>query len=171
MFHQNGAPSDEYPFQIGHASPKSFNICSPNDFVLPDPLNKLRAGQEVYLRKITRGETFHSIALEILNLPISWWMAQPGFETLLSALKLKPIRPIPVPNGDGIDKIFDVDQRRAIAAALDDKRPFMVIHGPRASGKAHVAAEIINQVNYLFIIEISKYLYLQLQSKYAFFEK
>ena len=56
-----------------------------------------------------------------------------------------------IPNGDRIDKFFDVDQRKAIAAALDDSRAFMVIHGPRGSGKTLVAAEIINHVNYFVV--------------------
>ena len=122
----------------------------PNYLVLPGTLNKLRAGQEVELREITRGERRYSRALEILNRPISWWMAQPGFETLLTALKLKPIRQMPIQNGGQIDKFFNIDQRRAIAAALDDKLPFMVIHGPRGSGKTLAAAEIINHVNFLY---------------------
>ena len=151
IVNQNGAPSDEYPFQITHVSVnfQRLCICSPNDFDLPDSLNKLRIGQEVELRAITQGEKMYSRALEILNKPISLWMAQPGFETLLSALKLKPIKQMSIPNGDQIDKFFDVDQRKAIAAALDDSRAFMVIHGPRGSGKTLIAAEIISHVNYL----------------------
>ena len=74
-------------------------------------------------------------------------MVQPGFEVLLSALKLRPIAPLPAPIGDQIDKFFDADQRRAIAAALDDERQFLAIHGPRGSGKTLVAAEIISKVN------------------------
>ena len=85
-------------------------------------------------------------AFEILNQPISWWTGQPGFETLLAAMKLKPISPMPIPNSDQIDKFFDADQRRAIVAALDHRRPFVVIHGQRGSGKTLVAAEIISKV-------------------------
>ena len=129
-------------------------IISPDYLALHGPLNKLCAGQEVELRAITRGEKRYSRALEILNRPISWWMAQPGLETLLSALKLRPIKQMPIQNGGQIDKYFDVDQRRAIAAAIDDKRPFMVIHGPRGSGKTLVTAEIINHVNYLYIYNL-----------------
>ena len=150
IVNQNGTHSDEYPFQIKHVQNRGcFSIISPNYLVLPGSLNKLSIGQEVELRAITQGEKMYSRALEILNKPISLWMAQPGFETLLSALKLKPIKQMSIPNGDQIDKFFDVDQRKAIAAALDDSRAFMVIHGPRGSGKTLIAAEIISHVNYL----------------------
>ena len=70
-------------------------------------------------------------------------MTKSGFETLLAILKLTPM---PIPNNDRIDKFFNVDQRRAIAAVLDEKRPFVAIHGPHGSGKTLVAAEIINKV-------------------------
>ena len=129
-----------------------FYIISPNDLALPGPLKKLCVGKEVELRVITQGEKRYSMALEILNQPISWWMPQPGLETLLSALKLRPTKQLPIQNVDQIDKYFDVDQRRAIAASLDNKRPFMVIHGPRGSGKTLAAAEIINRVNFLYLI-------------------
>ena len=156
IINQNGTHSDEFPFQITHVQNRGcFSIISPNYLVLTVSLNKLRAGQEVELREKTRGERRYSEALEILNLPVDWWTGQPGLETLLSALKLKPIRPMPIPSGDdGIDKFFNVDQRRAIAASLDNKRPFMVIHGPRGSGKTLIAAEIINHVNYLYIYNL-----------------
>ena len=42
---------------------------------------------------------------------------------------------MPTPNDDQVDKFYDSDQKRAIAAALDDKRPLVVIHGPRGGGK------------------------------------
>ena len=71
---------------------------------MPVSLNKLRIGQEVELREITQGERICSHLLEILNRPINWWMAQPGFETLLAAMKLKPISSMPIPNSDQIDK-------------------------------------------------------------------
>ena len=145
---QNGAPSEEHPFQIHYVSPSRqwLHIHSPNHLFLPGALNKLRIGNEVELRAITYGERSYSHSLEILNQPISWWMAQPGFEVLLSALKLKPITQLPTPIDDQIDKFFDADQRRAIAAALDDERQFLTIHGPRGSGKTLVAAETINKV-------------------------
>ena len=148
IFRQKGPPSEEHHFQLHHVSPnrKCFFLLSPNDLVLPVSLNKLRIGQEVELRKITQGERNCSHSLEILNRPISWWQDQPGFETMLGAMRLKPITPMPLPNGDQIDNFFDAEQRRAIAAALEDKRSFMVIQGPRGSGKTLVAAETINKV-------------------------
>ena len=66
-----------------------------------------------------------------------------------SAMRLKPIMQRPIPNSDQIDKFFDADQRRAIAAALDDGRQFVVIRGPRGSGKNLIAAEMINKVIFL----------------------
>ena len=56
---------------------------------------------------------------------------------------------MPLPNSDQIEKFFDADQRRAIAAGLDDERQFVVIRGPRGSGKTLVAAEMINKVIFL----------------------
>ena len=145
---QNGAPSEEHPFQIHSVFPSRqwLFIHSPNNLFLPDALNKLRIGSEVELRAITYGEKSYSHALEILDQPISWWMAQPGFEVLLSALKLKPITQLPTPIDDQIDKFFDANQRRAIDAAFDDERQLLTIHGPRGSGKTLVAAEIISKV-------------------------
>ena len=113
---------------------------------MPVALNKLRIGQEVELRVITQGESRYSRALEILNHPISWWQDQTGFETMLGAMRLKPITQLPLPDGDQIDNFFDAEQRRAIAAALDYNRSFVVVHGPRGSGKTLVAAEMINKV-------------------------
>ena len=150
IFDQNGEPSKEHPFKIHYVSPNRqwIHIYSPNDLFFPVALNKqLRIGNEVELRAITQGERRYSHALEILDQPICWWMAQPGFEVLLSALKLKPIAPLPMPIDEQIDKFFDADQRRAIAAALDDERQFLAIHGPCGSGKGVVAADIISKVN------------------------
>ena len=131
------------------ASCKCFFLLLPNGLVLSDVLNKFHIGQEVELRVITQGEERYSRALEILDHPVSWWMAQPGFETMLDAMRLKPITPMPLPNSDQIDKFFDADQRRAIAASLEHERQFVVIHGPRGSGKTLVAAEMINKVIFL----------------------
>ena len=85
IFGQKGLPSEEHNFQLAHVSAnrKSFFIHTPNDLVLPVALNKLRIGQEVELRVITQGEKRYSRALEILDHPISWWMAQPGFNLKL----------------------------------------------------------------------------------------
>ena len=151
IFRQKGPPSEEHHFQLHHvsASRKCFFLLSPNDLVLPVTLNKLRIGQEVELREITQGEERYSHALEILNRPISWWQDQTGFETMLGAMRLKPITPLPLPDGDQIDNFFDAEQRRAIAAALDYNRSFVVIHGPRGSGKTLVTAEMISKVIFL----------------------
>ena len=148
IFRQKGPPSEEHIFQLHHvsASCKSFFLLLPNGLVLSDVLNKFHIWQEVELREITQGERNCSHSLEILNRPISWWQDQPGFETMLAAMKLKPISLMPIPNSDQIDNIFDAEQRRAIAAALEDKRSFMVIKGPCGSGKTLVAAETINKV-------------------------
>ena len=73
-------------------------------------------------------------------------MERSGFETLLIYLKIRQTTQMPTPNDDQVDKFYDTDQKRAIAAALDDKRPLVVIHGPRGSGKTLVASEIINMV-------------------------
>ena len=147
IFRQKGPPSEEHHFQLSHVSAKyeRFFLQFPNNFVLPGALNN-HIGQQVGLRVITQGEEVYSLALEILNRPIYWWTAQPGFETLLAAMRLKPITPLPLPDGDQIDDFFDADQRRAIVAALDHRRPFVVIHGQRGSGKTLVAAETINKV-------------------------
>ena len=151
IFRQKGLPFEEHNFQLDHVSAnrKCFFIYTPNDLVLPVALNKLRFGQEVELRVITQGEKVYSHLLEILNRPISWWMSQPGFETLLAAMKLKAISPLPIPNSDQMDKFFDADQRRAIAAALEHERQFVVIRGLRGSGKTLIAAEMINKVIFL----------------------
>ena len=151
IFRQKGPPSEEHHFQLSHvsASRKSFVLLLPNNFVLPVSLSKLRIGQEVELREITQGERICSHLLEILNRPINWWMAQPGFETLSVAMKLKPITQRPIPNSDQIDNFFDGEQSRAIAAGIDDGRQFVVIRGPRGSGKTLIAAEMINKVIFL----------------------
>ena len=149
IFGQKGLPSEEHNFQLAHVSAnrKSFFIHTPNDLVLPVALNKLRIGQEVELRVITQGEKVYSYLLEILNRSISWWTGQPGFETLLVAMKLKPITPMPIPTA--IKSTIFSTPRRAIAAALEHERQFVVIHGPRGSGKTLIAAEIMNKVIFL----------------------
>ena len=146
--HKNEASSEEYIFKIIHVTQglTAFWVKSPNNLVLPGALNELRVGLTMEFRVLTEGERRSLQALKILNNPISWWMTQSGFKTLLAILKLKPMTPMPIPNDDRIDKFFNVDQRRAIAAAFDEKRPFVVVHGPRGSGKTLVAAEIINKV-------------------------
>ena len=85
IFRQKGSPSEEYLFQLTHVSANCvrFFLLLKNVLVLPVSLNKLRIGQEVELREITQGERICSHLLEILNRPISWWLDQPGFETLL----------------------------------------------------------------------------------------
>ena len=128
----------------------SFIIFPAKQDTLPSPLEQLTVWHDIEIRLQTPSEEGYSRILEILNQPISWWMAQPGFEVLLSALKIKPMAPFPTPIDDQIDKFFDADQRRAIAAALDDERQFLTIHGPRGSGKTLVAAEIISKVNAIF---------------------
>ena len=148
ILQQNGV-NYEYLFQLSHVQPNlnSFWIMLPSETVLPASLNHLRPWDEVEVRAKTRKEEVYLSAFEILNQPISWWTGQPGFETLLAAMKLKPISPMPIPNSDQIDKFFDADQRRAIAVTLDHRQSFVVIHGPSGSGKTLVAAEIINKVN------------------------
>ena len=125
----------------------SFIIFPAKQDTLPSPLEQLTVWHDIEIRLQTPSEEGYSRILEILNQPISWWSAQPGFKTLLKVLKLRPMKSLPTPNADSINKYFNVDQRRAIAAPLNDERPFMVIHGPRESGKTLVAAEIINRVS------------------------
>ena len=88
IFRQKGPPSEEHLFQLYRVSAnrESFILLLPNNFVLPGALNKLCVGQEVELREITQGEKSCSHSLEILDRPISWWMSQPGFETMLAAV-------------------------------------------------------------------------------------
>ena len=140
---------EEYPFLIDYISP-NFTFCkiiSPNELFLPRFLTtKLRVGQEVNVRKVSSGELRYLRTIEILNRPIDWWTTQPGFETLLIAHKLKPMSPILPPNCDMIDNYFDIDQKKAISAGIDDKRRLVVINGPCGSGKTVVASEIIKKV-------------------------
>jgi ABC-type lipoprotein export system ATPase subunit len=46
---------------------------------------------------------------------------------------------------DGI--LFNLEQRDAIAAALDETKKFIAINGPSGSGKMRIAMEIIKKVN------------------------
>ena len=152
---QSYEPSEEYFFKLRHVKTdlanfydlRDFFIISPGNPVLPGALNNLRIGHEVEIREKTRGERIYLDALEMLNKPINWWMERSGFETLLIYLKIRQTTQIPTPNDDQVDKFYDIDQKRAIAAALDDNRHFVVIHGPRGSGKTLVASEIINKVD------------------------
>ena len=98
------------------------------------------------LRRISFGEKKYSNVIEVLNRPISWWTEKPGYETLLLTEKIKQMSPLPPPNCDLIDPFFDADQKKAIAAAIDDKRPFVTIYGLCDSGKTVVAAEVIKKV-------------------------
>ena len=140
---------EEYPFVIKHISPNvtHLQIISPNELILPHFLNKkLHIGQEVEVRRISNGESKYSRAIEILNQPIDWWTTQPGFKTLLVAQKMKPLPPMTPPNCDMIDNYFDVDQKMAISAAIDNKRSLVVINGPCGSGKTAIASEVIKKV-------------------------
>ena len=140
---------EEYPFVIKHMSPNvtHLQIISPNEPILPRFLTKkLHIGQEVEVRRISNGESKYSRAIEILNQPIDWWTTQPGFETLLVAQKMKPLPPMTPPNCDMIDNYFNVDQKMAISAAIDNKRSLVVINGPCGSGKTAIASEVINKV-------------------------
>ena len=151
---QSYEPSEEYHFILSHVKKDipnfydliDFKIISPDNPFLPGALNNLRVGQEVEIRLITRGEKAYSHALEMLNNPVNWWIERSGFGTLLIFLKIRQAAQMPTPDDDKTDKFYDIDQKRAIAAALDDKRHFVVIHGPRGSGKTLVASEIITKV-------------------------
>ena len=140
---------EEYPLEIDYISPKFtfLKVLSVNELFFPRFLMRnLHVGQEVEVRMISAGEYKYSHALEMLNRPIDWWTAKPGFETLLIAQKLKPTPPILPPNCDMIDNYFDNDQKKAISAAIDDNRRLVVIHGPCGSGKTVVASEVIKKV-------------------------
>ena len=101
ILQQNGV-NYEFLFQLSHVQPNlsNFWIMLPSETVLPASLNHLRPWDEVEVRAKTRKEGVYLRAFEILNQPISWWTGQPGFETLLAAMKLKPISPMPIPNSD-----------------------------------------------------------------------
>ena len=147
---QNGE-WEEYQFSLAHITPNSsaFYIKLPQELFLPLSLrNKLHVGQEVQLRKISFGEIIYSNIIEMLNRPITWWTEQSGFETLLMAERIKEIAPLPPPSCDLIDPFFDADQKRAIAGAIDGKRPFVTIYGLCDTGKTIVAAEVIKMVNF-----------------------
>ena len=148
---------EEYQFRLDHATPNSsaFYVRLPEELFLPSFLrNKLRVGQEMQLRRISFGEKKHSIVIEVLKQPISWWTEKPGYETLLLTEKIKEMAPLPPPNCDLIDPFFDADQKKAIAAAIDDKRPFVTIYGLCDSGKTVVAAEVIKKVTIRKLISL-----------------
>ena len=140
---------EEYPFVIKYLSPNvtHLQIISPNELFLPRFVTmKWHVGQEVEVRMVSSGELRYLRTIGILNRPIDWWTTQPGFETLLVAQKLKPLPPILPPNCDMIDNYFDIDQKKAISAGIDDKRRLVVINGPCGSGKTVVASEVIKKV-------------------------
>ena len=167
-FNNQNGEWEEYQFRLDHATPNSsaFYVRLPEELFLPSFLrNKLRVGQEMQLRRISFGEKKHSIVIEVLKQPISWWTEKPGYETLLLTEKIKKmaplpppncdlIAPLPPPNCDLIDPFFDADQKKAIAAAIDDKRPFVTIYGLCDSGKTVVAAEVIKKVTIRKLISL-----------------
>ena len=158
-FNNQNGELEEYQFRLDHVFPNSsaFDIILPGKLFLPRPLrNKLHVGQEVQLRRISFGELKYSNVIEILNRPITCWTEQSGFETLLMAERLNEMAPLPPSNSDLIDPFFDVDQKRAIAAAIDDKRPFVTIYGLCDSGKTVVAAEVIRKVIFLYLCAENK---------------
>ena len=157
--HNDNGELEEYQFRLDHVFPNSseFYIKLPRKLFLPRPLrNKLQVGQEVQLRRISFGELKYSNAIEMLKRPLTWWTEQSGFETLLMAERLNEMAPLPPSNSDLIDPFFDVDQKRAIAAAIDDKRPFVTIYGLCDSGKTVVAAEVIRKVIFLYLCAENK---------------
>ena len=150
---------EEYQFRLDHATPNSsFYVRLPEELFLPSFLrNNLQIGQKMQLRRISLGEFKYSNVMEMLKRPLTWWTEQPGYETLLLTEKIKELASFPPPNCDLIDPFFDADQKRAIAAAIDDKRPFVTIYGLCDSGKTIIAAEVIRKVIfYISALKISR---------------
>ena len=150
-FNNQNGECEEYQFSLCHVTPNSsaFYINLHHELFLPLSLrNKLHVGKDIQLRRISFGELIYSNAIEMLNRPITWWTEQSGFETLLMAERMKEMTPLPPPSCDLIDPFFDADQKRAIAGAIDGKRPFVTIYGLCDTGKTIVAAEVIKMVNF-----------------------
>ena len=148
-FNNQNGEWDEYQFRLDRvtSNTSAFYIRLPEELFLPSFLrNKLHNGQEMQLRRISFGEKKYSNVIKILKFPIKWWTEKPGYETLLLTEKIKEMATLPPLNCDLIDPFFDADQKKAIAAAIDDKRPFVTIYGLLDSGKTIVAAEVIKKV-------------------------